>query len=95
MQEAVKDIKMFVAINKIDLVQPDRISEVSNALNEKYPEFLFVSASSGDGIDKFFKRIAELALETDSDINHVDLPSTKTDISQPSSFLSPSKCPCF
>ena len=56
-----KKQKAVLVINKVDLVQKDKLLGLSQALNEAYAfdETFFVSAVTGKNIDDFYKYLAD------------------------------------
>lgn len=56
-----KKQKAVLVINKVDLVQKDKLLGLSQALNEAYAfdETFFVSAATGKNIDDFYKYLAD------------------------------------
>ncbi|MDZ7690507.1 MAG: GTPase HflX [Balneolaceae bacterium] len=68
----IKDKKSILTFNKIDKLEPHRISELKSA----YPEAIFVSAERGIGISKLEDRIEEL-IEQDYVTKTMEIPAAK------------------
>jgi len=49
------DRKIVKVINKVDIIDADRLAQ----LKKKHPDFIFVSAVTGEGIDDLLRRLAD------------------------------------
>ncbi|MDO5116934.1 MAG: GTPase HflX [Eggerthellaceae bacterium] len=74
-QIGAQDIKRIVVFNKCDLLDEDEMAK----MRALYPEALFVSAMTGEGIDTLIDAIAKAAAESDTAID-VIIPYNKGDL---------------
>ncbi|MBQ6454714.1 MAG: GTPase HflX [Eggerthellaceae bacterium] len=74
-QIGAQDIKRIVVFNKCDLLDEDELEQ----MRALYPEALFVSAQTGEGIDMLIEAIAHAAAESDTALS-VLIPYDKGDL---------------
>jgi len=61
---ALLERKIVYAVNKIDIIAPEQMER----LREKYPEYSFISAATGEGVNKLLNRL-EKAMESDHEFD--------------------------
>jgi GTP-binding protein HflX len=66
-QIGAQDIRRIIVFNKCDLLDSDELEE----MRTRFPEALFVSAETGEGIDALIEAIAQAAAESDTTIDAV------------------------
>ena len=66
-QIGAQDIRRIIVFNKCDLLDSDELEE----MRTRFPEALFVSAETGEGIDALIEAIAQAAAESDTTIDVV------------------------